>query len=319
MSSRSVPGLSLLIAWLLLALALALNVAPAGAAPPADPNCGGAVPAATDGHMELDRAAVRPGEPALGVLTNFRQWPIRLIGGGSGETFLSCTPWLPGAEVMIHDAAGLFLMPVPIGTKPGTYQVSVRFYEGGISALRGGRKVQLTAALTVSAEPPATTEVSAACRLNHTTAKTGVLEAPTTVHAGTTLPVSVTGVAHTVVLNEYDRLFFVACLAGRATAVTFPGGLEVNPPSLSFSVHVPPGLPAGTYDLAVTGTLPDVGIVSWHRIVVVQQSPVLAVTGTVGSLAVTVGAGLVATGGLLLFFGARRRRPTPCRTQHSPR
>src|SRR5664279_4859202 len=124
--------------------------------------------------------------------------------------------------------------PVPIGTKPGTYQVGVRFYEGGTSTFQGGHKVQLTASLTVSAEPPATTRVSAACQLNHPAAKTGVLAAPTTVHAGTTLPVSVTGVAHTYVLNEYDHLFFVACLAGRATAVAFPGSLELAAPSQSF-------------------------------------------------------------------------------------
>jgi hypothetical protein len=274
----------------------------AGGNPPCAP-----VPASTDGRLTLDRTSVRPGDTVLGVLSDFRQWPQGIVGGGSGETFLSCTPWLRQGEIMslAHDAAALYLIHVPLGTKPGTYPIGVHFFKEATPLPGLGFTIGLTASLTVTDTPRAQAGVSPACALKHAASPVGALAVPASVQPGGTLPVSVTGVTKSYQLNEYERLYFVACLAGRATAVTYP-----RTPSLSFTVPVPSGLRPGSYDLVVTGIVAanqntNAGIFSWHRKVLVQ-GPELSATG--GNLwpAIAAGAALLGAGGWLMLVARRR-------------
>jgi hypothetical protein len=250
---------------------LGTGLASVPAATAETPICQQQLPAATDGRLTLDGSPVRPGGSTLAVLSDFRQWPARLIGGGSGETFVSCAPWLPlgRAQVMAHDAAALFDITVPVGTKPGVYVVGVVFYQGSTQPMDGGLKVRLNAVLTVSVEVQTPPGPSPVCQLSHAAAPFGSLlvEGPTTV--GAPLSVSLTGVVASRVgkLNEYDRLTYVACLGGRATAVT-----DLPVATSSFVVPVPLGLRPGGYDLTVTGTF-DATVVSWSRSIQVVGSP----------------------------------------------
>ena len=252
---------------LLLAAALFAVFGPPASSASADPAaavCTKQLPAATDGHLTLDRTSVKPGESTLAVLSAFHQWPQRLIGGGSGETFLSCAPWLPlgRAEVMIHDSAGLFSISVPAGTKPGTYSVGVVFYQGSTqpSLTEGGREVHLSVPLIVT-NHPATSGNSPVCQLHHAAAPTGRLQAPSSTQPESTLPVAVMGVSqsHIGALNEYRHLTYVACFGGHATTTTSASG---------FNLLVPPAMQPGSYDLKVTGVV-DGKVVTWTRSVAV--------------------------------------------------
>lgn len=267
-------------------------------------------PAATDGRLTLDRTSVRPGDTAIGVLSDFRQWPQGIIGGGSGETFKFCNPWQPYRDylVLFHDTAALFLIHVPVGTKPGSYPISVRFFKDAASSSDLGFQVGLTASLTVTTTPRASSGVSPACALHHAASPFGALSAPGSVQSGHPLSVSVTGVGKVYPFSESQRLYFVACLAGQATAVTFPGD-----PGRSFTVPVPAGLRPGSYDLVVTGWAaanPESGaaIRSWHRSVTVTQPPVLPATGVGWWQATVAGAALIGAGCWLQFVAARHRR-----------
>ena len=255
-----------IIMLLLAAAAVALFGSPAmsAGADPAAAVCTQQLPGATDGHLTLDRTSIKPGESTLAVLSAFHQWPQRLIGGGSGETFLSCAAWLPlgKAEVMVHDSAGLFQITVPAGTKPGTYSVGVVFYQGSTkpSLTDGGRKVRLSVPLTVT-NHPATSGNSPVCQLHHAAASAGRVQAPSSTHAESTLPVAVTGIAQSRIgaLNEYHQIAYVACFAGRTAATSATS---------SFNVVIPPAMQPGSYDLQVTGVL-DGSVVTWKRNVAV--------------------------------------------------
>lgn len=315
--------------------ALAPVSAQARAAGSAVPLCEQTLPAATDGHLAVDRTPARPGEPAIGVLSGFQQWPQGLVGGGSGEVFESCTPWGTGdLQVMIHDTSALFLIPVPAGTHAGTYGVSVMFHQGSTTPTDLTQTVRLSASLTVGD----TTGPSSVCRLQHATASAGVLHLPDSVHAGDELPVTVTG-ADTSYLNEYDHLYFVACLAGYATPITYPGTASARSTS-TFTVPVPAALAPGAYELRVTGALADTAVpanavVWWRQTVVVQKQavaptqttaprppaqpaqPPLAVTGADAWLTAAAGVALVLAGAGLLYLSARRRTAgrAPARAQ----
>jgi hypothetical protein len=293
------------------------------------PICQQTVPAATDGHLTVDRSSVRPGESTLGVLTDFTQWPAGLIGGGSGETFLSCAPWLPlgHAEVMTHDVAAMFLITVPTGTPPGTYRVGVVFYQGSRQPFDSGPAARLDASLTVSARP-SPPGPSPACQLSHAPAAGGSLEAPAMAQSGTGIQVAVTGVKPTRLswLNEYAHLQFVACLGGRATAVT-----TLASGTSPFTVAVPAGLRPGPYRLTVTGTL-DATVSEWGHAIQVssppppsapptvaptppgssvmpvpEPQPTTADTGYDPWAATALGLGLSAAGAALLLAARRRR------------
>ena len=296
------------------AVGLAWGMPPANAAPSVASNCWPHAAAATDGHLALDRSSVRPGEQVLGVLSGFEQWPEGLFGG-SGETFQSCGTWgTHETEVIIHDTAGFFLLRVPAHTEPGSYQVEVRFYQGSADEADGTKPVRLTTSVAVTDEPMHEAGVSPACALRHSAATNGRLTKPAPVHPGGQLPVSLTGVKSIGFLNEYDDLYFVACLAGRATPITYSGA-----PRSSFTVAVPSGLRPGSSQLVVTGVSRHV--VSWRRSILVQgqqaatptptptqQSPV-AVTGSDPWLLAGAAAALAGIGGVLLL-AAQRRRPT---------
>ena len=133
------------------------------------PICEQDLPAATDGRFTLDRSTVQPGDDIVGVLTDFQQWPAGLIGGGSGETFLSCTPWASAesAEVIRNQGAPLVLLAVPVDAVPGTYTVSVVFQEGSTQpSPTDARTARLTASVTVATQAaPTSGGPSPACRL----------------------------------------------------------------------------------------------------------------------------------------------------------
>lgn len=325
--ARKVCGGAIPLALLVAVAPLALVLAPAQAAAQApsaraaSAECGRNIPLATDGRLTLDRTSVRPGDSVLGILSNFRQWPEGLIGGGSGETFESCATWGPNqeSEVLFHDAAGMFLFPVPLGTKPGTYQVEVIFFQGSTDPMQYEHRARLTTPVTVTTQPA--DMPSAACRLHHGVAGPGALTAPATVQAGGDLTVTVLTRRYGAYLNEYDRLYFVACLNGRATVIAHQ---STRP--RSFTVPVPSGLQPGSYDLVVTGLLPDgagqVAINSWHSSVVVQAAPSspspppLAVTGADPWLATALGLTLATAGGWLLLAARRRATRTVLKGVH---
>jgi hypothetical protein len=315
MTKRALPAaMRAVISLFAIVFGLALGMPPAIAAPSAATSCWPDEAAATDGHLALDRSLVRPGEQVLGVLSGFEQWPEGLFGG-SGETFQSCGTWgTEETEVIRHDTAGFFLLSVPAHTKLGTYQVVVRFYPGSAYEDDGTKPVRLTTSVTVTDEPMYAAGVSAACALRHAEAAKGRLTKPVPVLPGGELPVSLTGVKSTGFLNEYDDLYFIACLAGRATPVAYSGA-----PRLSFTMAVPSELRPGTHKLVVTGVSDQV--VSWRRSIRVQrqqaatptptrtQQPPVAVTGSNPWLPAAAAAALAGTGGVLLLT-ARRRRPT---------
>lgn len=211
------------------------------------------------------------------MLTGFQQWPTGLIGGGSGETFLSCTPWTPNgkAEVMRNEDAALFLFDVPEGTPPGTYPVSVLFYEGSQQPSGDGTLARLSTTVTVTAEPAVGIQGGPACQLPGSPAPTGELLGSDAVAPGGAVSLAVSGVpAGLDRFNEYDQLWFVACIDGFATPVVH----ELTPPS-AFEVPLPPGLAQGVHTVRVYGLLED-AVVWWERPVTVT-APTPPAVGTV--------------------------------------
>ena len=182
------------------------------------------LPQATDGNLVLDRHSVRPGQSVLAVLSGFYQWPQAYIGGGSGETFLSCTPWVyERPEVMVHDAAGLFLVNVPSSAKPGTYSIYVAFAQGSTSAGMppAGSLRRLAVTLTVSKTAPITAS-SRACQLRHVAAPAGHLNAQWSETSDPVIAASIAGVpaSRLGILNWIDQLRYVGCIDGQALPVT---------------------------------------------------------------------------------------------------
>ncbi|MCL3863225.1 hypothetical protein [Actinotalea sp. K2] len=276
------------------------------------PLCEWVVPAATDGTLTLDVPAVQAGTPVLGVLTGFGEWPTRFIGGGSGETFISCTPWAPmgAAEAMALESqdAGLFLVGVPVGTAPGAYPISVMFYEGSGTMHDGGTLVRLSTTVTVSADPITLTP-GVACQRTGGQAPVGRLIGDDTAPVGGRLTLGLADVPSdtTIYFNEYDQLWFLACLDGRALVV------RENISAGTAELEVPPGLAAGTYTLRLWGLL-DGNRVWWERVVTVADDarpatparPTLPATGASWLPAVSLALLFVATGALALRATRRR-------------
>lgn len=235
-------------------------------AAPEIPLCERDLPPATDGTLTLDAATVQAGTAALGVLDDFAQWPEGLVGGGSGETFYSCTPWLADAEVISTPDAALFLVDVPAGTAPGTYPVSIVFREGSTQPVGDGTLVRLSTTVTVTSEPVGSAP-GPACSLPGGPAGVGQVVGDDTAVVGDALTVGLSDVSGTVwYFNEYDRLWAVACLDGRAVVVL--QDLTTAPVDLA----LPVGLPPGAYTLRVWGIL-DGAVVWWERAVTVTAAP----------------------------------------------
>lgn len=266
---RATRWAPLIAAWLLVGL-----TPPAATAAREVPVCRQRLPVATDGRLQLDRTSVRPGDHTLVVLSGFRQWPAGLVGGGSGETFLACAPWQPlgRAEVLAQPAAAVFVLSVPPRTAPGTYEVGVVFREGSRQPSGDGRLVRLVSRLTVASLPVPQPGTSPACVPRYPPAPAGVLVAPRTATAGSALRLAVTGIApgRLATLEEGDRLWYVACLAGRATIVAG----SATPPA-GFCVRMPRWSTPGLYVIRVYGLL-DGAAVSWQRSVRVPAAPVVA-------------------------------------------
>ena len=224
-------------------------------AAPEVPLCERDLPPATDGTLTLDSATVQAGTAALGVLDDFAQWPEGLVGAGSGETFSSCTPWLGDAEVISTPDAALFLVDVPAGTAPGAYPVSVVFLEGSTQPIGDGTLVRLSTTVTVTSDPVVSLP-GPACTLAGDPAASGQLVGDETAVVGGALTVGLSDVSGTVwYFNEYDRLWAVACLDGRAVVVL--QDITTAPVELALPVGVPPG----SYALRVWGILD--GAVVW--------------------------------------------------------
>ena len=231
------------------------------------PVCEQSLPAATAGAIAVDRAAVTVGQSALVVLSGFRRWPAGLVGGGSGETFLSCVPWTPQgkAEVMPQAAAVFFLIPVPARTAPGSHHLSVVFREGSTQPSGDGRLVRLSTTLRVTGASTAPGP-SPACRATLPAAPGGRLVAPSGAAPGTTVSLRITGVApaRLGLLNEYDRHRYVVCVADRASTGTDP-----SDGTASFGVRIPTAAPPGRYQVRVFGVL-ESRVVSWSQALVVR-------------------------------------------------
>ena len=284
------------------------------------PICQQDLTAATDGRFTLDRSTVQPGDDIVGLLTDFQQWPAGLIGGGSGETFLSCTPWASAesAEVIRNQGAPFVLLAVPADAAPGTYTVSVVFQEGSTQPFpTDARTARLTATVTVATHAgPSTGGTSAACRLRATAAPVGQLAATAPARPGRALPVTLTGVPadRLSTMNEYDRLWFVACIAGVATTIA-----HIDAAPTAFQVDLPATLAPGSHPLQVFA-LVDGQVALWEQAITVV---VPTTTTTPGGLPrtgtdawSTTGAAMLAivAGGLALLAarrGTRARHPRP--------
>jgi hypothetical protein len=242
----------------------------AGMAAGGVPLCEQALPAATDGTLTLDTPTVEAGTQGFGILTAFEQWPVGLVGGGSGETFLSCTPWSPNgdAEVMPNEDAALFLFGVPAGTTPGSYPVSVLFYEGSQQISGDGTLVRLSTTVAVSSGPASGLQESPACALPGSEATVGQLLGDDEVAAGGSVSLTVSGVAGTALsaINEYDDLWYVACLSEDATPIVH----DATAP-MAFELAVPAGFPAGDHTVRLFGLL-DGAVVWWERTITVVGS-----------------------------------------------
>ncbi|WP_199421820.1 hypothetical protein [Actinotalea solisilvae] len=225
---------------------------------------------AIDGTLTLDADVVQAGTPILGVLSDFAQWPAGLIGGGSGETFLSCAPWLPlgDAEALVTTAdVGLFLLDVPAGTPPGTYAVSVVFFEGPEAPPGERTFARLSASVTVTSEP-VDAVAGPACALPGAPAPRGSLTGDDAAVVGGALTVGLTdlGDAARIYFDEYDTLWAVACFDGRAVPVR--QDLAAAPAS----VRLPVGATPGPSTLRL-GALLDGALVWWERVVTVTAAP----------------------------------------------
>jgi hypothetical protein len=234
-----------------------------------EPFCEQDHPLASSGTLQMDSATVVAGSAALALVTGLDQWPTGIIGGGSGETFLSCTPWAPAgvAEVTPSEEAAFLLVDVPEGAPPGTYPVSVRFFD---PAAAEPTIVRLETSVTVTSDP-VDPEPGSVCGLDVVPAAVGELGGDESVvrTEPATISLGGVGVDRLTVLNEYDRLWFVACLDGVATPVV------TDDPTAPFVIGVPRSLEPGTYGLRVLGVL-DGEFVSWERsLLVVSDLPTI--------------------------------------------
>jgi hypothetical protein len=285
------------------------------------PICEQDLPAATDGRFTLDRSTVQPGDDIVGVLTDFQQWPAGLIGGGSGETFLSCTPWASAesAEVIRNQGAPLVLLAVPPDAVPGTYTVSVVFQEGSTQpSPTDARTARLTASVTVATQAaPTSGGPSPACRLRATAAPLGQLAATALTRPGRPLAVTLTGVPadRLSTMNETDRLWFVACFAGVATPIA-----HVDEAPTAFQADVPAALAPGSHPLQVFA-LVDGQVALWEQAITVIVPTTtttpggLPPTGTDALATTCAGMLAITVGGLALLAagrgtGPRRTRPS---------
>jgi LPXTG-motif cell wall-anchored protein len=263
-------------AWLPVAASAAAR---SGAVGGDTPICEQALPAATDGTLTLDTPTVQAGTEGLGVLADFEQWPVELVGGGSGETFLSCTPWsLSGeAEVMPNEDAALFLFDVPAGTAPGAYPVSVVFYEVSQQTPGDDTLVRLSTTVTVSSAPTSGVSDSPACALPGSQASVGQLLGDDEVAVGGVVSLTLSGVPGAALsrINEYDDLWYVACLDGAATAIV----QDATPP-MGFELAVPAGLPTGAHTVRLYAVLDD-AVVWWEHVITVADAPAPPAVGTV--------------------------------------
>ena len=287
----------------------ALTCGPAAAAP-VGAYCEQTFPAASDGRLTLDTPVVQAGTQALALLSDFEAWPQHLIGGGSGETFLSCTPWQPtgNAEAMVVSDVALFLVQVPPQTPPGTYPVSVLFSERSEGPDDPGDGVaRLSTTVTVTADAVEPWSNGAACSAltgrpaNVRQLGGGDGAAPGGVARLTLAPPNDAGTW----FSEYDRLWFVACVDGAATPVVHEDGNPVD-----IDVRLPATLTPGTHVLRLWGIVDEV--VWWERsITVAALAPAdtsqLAVTGPAWRSSAAVGA-LLLLGGLAILVARRGRR-----------
>jgi LPXTG-motif cell wall-anchored protein len=243
------------------------------------PVCEQVLPAATDGALTLDTPTVQAGTQGLGVLTDFDQWPAGLVGGGSGETFISCTPWnLNGeAEVMANQDAALFLFDVPLGTPPGSYAVSVVFSEGSQQISGDGTLVRLSTTVTVTSDAVPGAQQGPACALTASPATVGQLLGDDEVVPGGSVALTLSGVPGPALdrINEYDQLWFVACLGGAATVIVH----DATAPT-AFDLAVPTGFPEGLHAVRVFAVL-DGQVVWWERMITVGSGPPAIGTVTV--------------------------------------
>jgi hypothetical protein len=234
------------------------------------PVCEQDLPAATSGTLRMDSATVAAGGPALALVSGLDRWPTELIGGGSGETFLSCTPWAPqgAAEVMADEDAAVLLVPVPAGTAPGSYPVSVVYVDPDAA-----EPVRLRTTVTVAPDPVAPSR-GVVCELDGPDAAAGELTGDDSIPSGATgtFALDDVGADRLTVLNEYDRLWFVACLDGIATPVVS------DDPGVPFTVAAPAALEPGAHRLRLLGLL-DSTLVVWQRGIVV--GPDAPTVGTV--------------------------------------
>lgn len=260
--ARPVRGRALLVGLLLAAETV---LAGPSAATTQDPVCEQSLPAATDGVLTLDRSTMQPGTRGIGILTSFAQWPTGLVGGGSGETFLSCTPWAPdgAAEVMQPWDPALFLFDVPAGTPAGDYPVSVVFLVGPVLPFDQGTLVRLGTTLTVSLDPVPRTGPTAACAIPGDAASTGQVVTSGTVVPGGTLTLGLEPGDGAIGFNEYDTLWTVACLDGEATPVV--QNIATGPP---VELAVPPDWAPGPHTVRLLGRL-DTRPLWWESTVTV--------------------------------------------------
>ncbi|MGW6130266.1 hypothetical protein ACWFNE_09595 [Cellulomonas sp. NPDC055163] len=273
-------------------------------------SCAEVLPASTDGILTPDTATVRPGVPALAILTGFARWPTGLVGGGSGETFMSCTPWAPqgAAEVMAPREPALFLVDVPAGAPAGAYPLSVYFIDGPVPPGTPGTRVQLSTTLTVSPGHVPVPGSSAVCALPAEAAPSGRLVLPGTVAPGGTLPLGlVDAVGQVGGFNEYDTLWAVACVDGVATPV-----VQDLSSGATAEASVPAGSSPGPRAVRLLGVL-DGRAVWWDATVIVTASSGGAVTGlpsTGASVPALAGAatGLLVAGLVLVRVRTTRRR-----------
>lgn len=242
------------------------------------PICEQDLPAATDGTLTLDTPSVQAGTSGLAVLTEFEAWPVELIGGGSGETFLSCTPWSTHgeAEVMPSQDAALFLFEVPPGIAPGTYPVSVLFYEDPSQPGGAATIVRLGTTFTVTDEPAWGTQDGPACALPGSRAPEGELLSDGAAGPGDAVTLTLSGVPTDLLgqINEYDDLWFVSCISGFATPVVH----EATPPG-AFHVQLPPGMAPGVHTVRTFGLLR--GAVVWWEAEITVADPATPAVGTV--------------------------------------
>lgn len=303
---RIVLDVAVVVAGVLAAPVVMAAPADAGTVPPV---CEQPLPTATDGTLTLDTPTVQAGSQALGILTGFARWPQALIGGGSGETFLSCAPWLPlgSAEVMPYPGAPLFLVDVPRGTPAGEYPVSVVFYEGSQEPFApGDGPSRLSVTLAVSAEPVRSSSTGAACALSGSPAGMQELVGGDGAVPGGVARLTLIGPQDGWgYLNEYDRLRFVACVEGTASPVLHDG----EGPAVELDVQVPATVEPGVHLVRLWGAV-EGQVVWWERTITVAAPPdtsQLAVTG-LSWVSVAVAGALLLLGGLAAVVARPGRR-----------